>query len=71
LKHPKYSSETPKFYQNDMALRNTKDVTGDKDIAVCSQSISGVSAINPLIDIYGRKEGVRFFYSILDITRDF
>jgi hypothetical protein len=28
---------------------NTADVTGGKPIAVCSQSISGVNAINPLV----------------------
>jgi hypothetical protein len=40
-----YSSETPTFYQNLLAMRNTADVTGGKAIAVFLQSISGVSAI--------------------------
>jgi hypothetical protein len=31
----------PKFHQNELAMRNTADVTGGKPIAV--QSISGVS----------------------------
>jgi hypothetical protein len=40
------------------------DVTGSKPIAVLLQSISGVSAINPLVafyDIHGGKREVLFF----------
>jgi hypothetical protein len=51
--------------QNDLAMRNTVDVTGGKPIAVSSQSISGVSAINPLVafyDIHGTKREVLIFY---------
>jgi hypothetical protein len=47
-------------------MSNTADVTGGKPIAVWSQSILGVNAINPLVafyDIYGRKREVVFFYS--------
>jgi hypothetical protein len=33
-------------------MRNTPDVTGGKPIAVLLQSISGVSAINPLVTFY-------------------
>jgi hypothetical protein len=39
-------------------MRNTSDVTGGKSTAIWSQSISGVSAINPLVafyDIHGWK----------------
>jgi hypothetical protein len=39
-------------------MRNTADVTGDEPIAVLLQSISGVSAIYPLVafyDIHGGK----------------
>jgi hypothetical protein len=39
-------------------MSNTADVTGGKPIAVLLQSISGVSAINPLVafyDIHGGK----------------
>jgi hypothetical protein len=46
-------------------MRNTADVTGGKAIAVLLQSISGVSAINPLVafyDIHGGKREVLFFY---------
>jgi hypothetical protein len=46
-------------------MRNTVDVTGGKPIAVLLQSISGVSAINPLVafyDIHGGKREVLFFY---------
>jgi hypothetical protein len=42
-------------------MRNTADVTGGKPIAVLLQSISGVSAINPLVafyDIHGGKREV-------------
>jgi hypothetical protein len=61
------------FYQNDLAMRNTPHVTGGKPIAVLLQSISGVSAINPLIafyDIHGRKGEILFFCSVPDTTRD-
>jgi hypothetical protein len=40
-------------------MKTTADVTGGKPIAVLLQSISGVSAINPLVafyDIHGAKE---------------
>jgi hypothetical protein len=52
-------------------MRNT-DVTGSKPIAVWSQSISGVSAINPLVafyDIHERKREMLFFYFVPDTTR--
>jgi hypothetical protein len=48
-------------------MRNTADVTGGKPIAVLLQSISGVSAVNPLVafyDIHGGKREVLFFYLI-------
>jgi hypothetical protein len=54
-------------------MRNTADVTGGKPIAVWSQSIPGVSAVNPLVafyDIHGRKGEVLFFYFVPDNTRD-
>jgi hypothetical protein len=54
-------------------MRNTTDVTGGKPIAVLLQSISGVSAINPLVafyDIHGGKREVLFFYFVPDTTRD-
>jgi hypothetical protein len=34
---------------------NTADVNGGKSIAISSQSISGVNAINPLVAFYDRK----------------
>jgi hypothetical protein len=52
---------------------NTADVTDGKPIAICSQSISDVSAINPVValyDIHGRKREVLFFYFVPDTTRD-
>jgi hypothetical protein len=48
-------------------MRNTADVTGGKPIAVLLQSISGVSAINPLVafyDIRGGKREMLFFYFV-------
>jgi hypothetical protein len=42
-------------------------------MAVLLQSISGVSAINPLVafyDIHGGKREVLFFYFVPDTTRD-
>jgi hypothetical protein len=56
--------QTPTAYQNYLATRNTTDVKGGNPIAVWSQSISDVSAINPLVafyDIHGRKGEVLFF----------
>jgi hypothetical protein len=53
-------------------MRNTADVTGGKPIAVLLQSISGVTAINPLVafyDIHGGKREVPFFYFVPDTTR--
>jgi hypothetical protein len=50
-------------------MRNTADVTGGKPIAILLQSISGVSAINPLVafyDIHGGKIEVLFFYFVPD-----
>jgi hypothetical protein len=47
-------------------------MTGGKPIAVLLQSISGVSAINPLVafyDIHGGKREVPFFYFVPDTTR--
>jgi hypothetical protein len=52
----------------------TSDVTGGKPIAVLLQSISVVSAINPLVafyDIHGVKREVLFFYFVPDTTRDY
>jgi hypothetical protein len=54
-------------------MRNTTDVTGGKPIAVLLQSISGVSAVNPLVafyDIHRGKREVLFFYFVPDTTRD-
>jgi hypothetical protein len=54
-------------------LKKTADVTGGKPITVLLQSISGVSAINPLVafyDIHWRKEmrkernAIRLFYFV-------
>jgi hypothetical protein len=47
--------------------------TGGKPIAVLLQSISGVSAINPLVafyDIHGGKRDVLFFNFVPDATQD-
>jgi hypothetical protein len=54
-------------------MKNTADVTGGKPIAVLLQSISVVSAINPLVafyDIHGGKREVLFFCFVPDTTRD-
>jgi hypothetical protein len=51
-------TETTTFYQNDLAIRGNADVTVGKPNAVRLQSISGMSAANPLVnfhDIHGRK----------------
>jgi hypothetical protein len=63
----------PTFYQKDLAMRNTSDVTGRKPIAASSQSISDMGAVGPLVafyDIHGRKEKVLLFWCVLNITRD-
>jgi hypothetical protein len=54
-------------------MKNIADVTDGKPIAVLMQSISGVSAINPLVafyDIHGEMREVIFFYYVPDTTRD-
>jgi hypothetical protein len=53
-------------------MKDTADVTGDKPIAVLLQSISGVSALNPLVafyDLHGGKTEVLFFYFVPYTTR--
>jgi hypothetical protein len=63
----------PTFYQNDLAMTNTADVTGGNPIAVLLQSILGVSAISLLVtfyDIYGGKRAMLYFYFVPDTTRD-
>jgi hypothetical protein len=59
------------FYQN-LAMSNTAVLTGGTPIAVWSQSISRVNAINHLAfyDIHGRKREVLFFHFVPDTTRD-
>jgi hypothetical protein len=55
-------------------MRNTADMTDGKAIAVLLQSISGVSAIKPLVafyDIHGGKREVLFFYFVPDTSRDY
>jgi hypothetical protein len=54
-------------------MRNTADVKGGKPIAVLLQSISGASAVNPLVafyDVHGKKREVLFLYFVPDTTRD-
>jgi hypothetical protein len=54
-------------------MKNTADLTGGKPIALWSQSISGVTAINPLVTFYaihGRNSEVLFFYFVPDIIRE-
>jgi hypothetical protein len=54
-------------------MRNIAEVTGGKPFAVLLQSISGVSAINPLVafyDIHGGKREVLFFSFVPDTTRE-
>jgi hypothetical protein len=64
-RHPRFT--------NYLAMSNTADITGGKPIAVLLQSITGVSAINPLValyDIHGGKTTPRriFFYSLYFIS---
>jgi hypothetical protein len=54
-------------------MRNTAEITGGKLIAILLQSISGISAISPLVafyDIHGGKRDVLFFYFVPDTIRD-
>jgi hypothetical protein len=54
-------------------MRNNADVTGGKPIAVLLHSISGVSAINPIVDFYdihGEKREILFFYFVPDTPGD-
>jgi hypothetical protein len=66
----RHLQDAPTFYQNDLAMRNTADMTGDKRIAVWLQSISGI--INPLVafyDIHERKREVLFFVCCIVLSR--
>jgi hypothetical protein len=59
------------FCQNYLAVSNTADVAEGKPIAVWSQYMSGVSAINlfaAFYDIHGGKREVLFFYFVPDTT---
>jgi hypothetical protein len=54
-------------------MSNTAELTDGKPMAIWSQSISGVNAINPLVafyDIHGGKREVLFYYFVPDTTRD-
>jgi hypothetical protein len=54
-------------------MKNTPDVTDGKPIVGLLQSISGISAINPLVaiyDIHKEERGMLFFYFVADTTRD-
>jgi hypothetical protein len=61
------------FYQNDLAMRNTADVTGGKPIAVIIAVYLRWDAVNTLVAFYGihgRKRGVLFFSSVPVTTLD-
>jgi hypothetical protein len=65
----RYTHVLPKLLSYEEYCR----VTGGKPIAVLLQTISGVSAIIPLIafyDIHGGKREVVFFYFVPNTTRD-
>jgi hypothetical protein len=65
---PRDTHVLPKFVSYEEHLR------GGKPIAVLLQSISSVSAINPLVafyDIYEGKREVLFFYFVPTTTRDY
>jgi hypothetical protein len=66
------STKTPTFYQNDLAMINTADVTDGKPIAARSQSISGVNAVNSLVAFTTSMEerDVLLYSSVPDTTRD-
>jgi hypothetical protein len=52
-------------------VKNTAEVTGGKPIAILLQTISGVSAVNPLVGFYDVYEGKRemlFFYFVHHLT---
>jgi hypothetical protein len=53
------------FYHNDLAMRNTADVTGGKPIAVWLQSISGGYAVNPLVAFMTSMEERDRWYSFV------
>jgi hypothetical protein len=74
---PKGVAVVPQIFLRDthvlpkLAMSNSADVTGGKPVAVL-QSISGVSAINPIVafyDIHGGKREL-FTYFVPDTTRD-
>jgi hypothetical protein len=53
-------------------MRNSEDMTGGKRMAVLLQSISDVSAVNPLVAFYdihgGKREVFILFYFVPDTT---
>jgi hypothetical protein len=56
-----------------VSYEETADLIGGRPIAILLQSISDVSAINPLVafyDIHGGKREVLLFYFVPDTTRD-
>jgi hypothetical protein len=66
-------SDIPARHPHFTKTTNTTDVPGGKPIAVWSQSISDVSAVNFLVafyDIHGRKGEVLLFCYVPDTTRD-
>jgi hypothetical protein len=67
------SDITPRRPRNYLATRSTAELTGGKPIAVRSQYISDVCAVNSLVafyDVHGRKGEVLFFCSVPDTTRE-
>jgi hypothetical protein len=65
-------SSKPSTFYYDLLMRNTVDVICVKPVTTWLQSISGGSAVNPLVgfyDIHGRKGEVIFFCSVADTTR--
>jgi hypothetical protein len=51
-------------------MKITAEVTGGKHIAVRLLVISGVSTVNPLVDIHGRKGEIFLFYSVPDTRQN-
>jgi hypothetical protein len=70
---PEGVAEVSQIFLRDTHVLPKLGLPGGKPIAVLLQSVSGISAINPLVafyDINGGKREVQLFYFVSDTTRD-
>jgi hypothetical protein len=62
----------PTFYQNDLAMGNTPDVTGGKPIVVCSQTVSDEMSLMSFMfknDARSLVRWVTMWLSVKDVSK--